>query len=313
MMLNEVLRVLDVLDAPAASGEDVASLIRDVNPNVDVSLETINGVQGSTDFVKVVIPGKNGKTRGGSARTLGVIGRLGGIGARPEVVGMVSDGDGAASALSAALKLADMHAKGDLLDGDVIVATHVCPNAPTIPHEPVTFMGSPVDMETMNRHEVDEAMDAVLSIDTTRGNRVVSHKGIAITPSIREGWILHVSQSLLSIMERVTGVPPVVLAVAAGDITPYGNDVYHINSLLQPATATSAPVVGLAITSATLVAGSATGASHEGDIALAATFAVEAAKDFGRGRAEFHNEDEFERLVKLYGDMRHLKTLGSAS
>lgn len=313
MILKEVLRVLDVLDSPAASGEDVASLIRDVNPSIDVSLETINGTQGSTDFVKVVIPGKNGKGQGGSARTLGVIGRLGGIGARPEVIGMVSDGDGAASALSAAVKLADMHAKGDVLDGDVIVATHVCPNAPTIPHEPVTFMGSPVDMETMNRHEVDEAMDAVLSIDTTRGNRVVNHKGIAITPSIREGWILHVSQSLLSIMERVTGVPPVVLAVAAGDITPYGNDVYHINSLLQPATATSAPVVGLAITSATLVAGSATGASHEGDIALAATFAVEAAKDFGRGRAEFHDEDEFNRLVELYGDMRQLKTLGRTS
>ncbi len=313
MILNEVLRILDVLDSPGASGEGVASLLRDVNPDIDTHLEAIKGDQGSTDFVKVVIPGRKGKSRGGSARTLGVIGRLGGIGARPEVVGMVSDGDGAASALSAALKLADMHAKGDVLDGDVIVATHVCPNAPTIPHEPVTFMGSPVDMETMNRHEVDADMDAVLSIDTTRGNRVVNHKGIAITPSIREGWILHVSQSLLSIMERVTGLPPVVLAVAAGDITPYGNEVYHINSLLQPATATSAPVVGLAITSATLVAGSATGASHEGDIALAATFAVEAAKDFGRGRAEFHDEAEFKRLVELYGDMRHLKTLGRSS
>lgn len=313
MVLQQVLQIVDLLDSPNASGAEVASAIRSVNPEIAVQLETIEGAEGSTDFLKVVIPGNNGRVSGGSARTLGVIGRLGGVGARPVVAGMVSDGDGAAAALSAALKLADMHSKGDLLDGDVIVATHVCPDAPTIPHEPVTFMGSPVDMETMNRHEVDEAMDAVLSIDTTRGNRVLNHKGIAITPTIREGWILHVSQGLLSVMERVTGRAPVVLPVATGDITPYGNDVYHINSLLQPATATNAPVVGLAITSETLVAGSATGASHESDIALAATFAIEAAKDYGRGRVEFQDEQEFNRLVELYGNMRRLQSTGGTA
>jgi hypothetical protein len=41
-----------------------------------------------------------------------------------------------------ALKLADMKEQGD-----VIVVTHTCPNAPTTPHEPVPFMGSPVDMK----------------------------------------------------------------------------------------------------------------------------------------------------------------------
>ncbi|MGO0916215.1 DUF1177 family protein, partial [Clostridioides difficile] len=41
------------------------------------------------------IPGKNGKLKGGDAPTLGILGRLGGIGARPEVIGFVSDGDGA--------------------------------------------------------------------------------------------------------------------------------------------------------------------------------------------------------------------------
>lgn len=59
---------------------------------------------------------------------------------------MVSDGDGSAVALSVALKLADMRIKGDYLDGDVVVVTHIYPDAPTESHDPVSFMGSQVDM-----------------------------------------------------------------------------------------------------------------------------------------------------------------------
>lgn len=38
-------------------------------------------------------------------------------------------------------------------------------------------MGSPVDMATVNREEVDGELDAILSIDTTKGNRVINHRG----------------------------------------------------------------------------------------------------------------------------------------
>jgi hypothetical protein len=96
------------------------------------------------------------------------------------------------------------------------------------------------------------------------------------------------------------------------DITPYGNAVYHLNSILQPATATSAPVVGVAITAEVAVPGSGTGASHETDIELAARFAVEVAKGFGEGRVRFHDAEEFARLVGRYGEMRHLQTAGGA-
>ena len=92
------------------------------------------------------VSGARGKTAGGDAPTLGIIGRLGGVGARPAAIGLVSDADGAVAALAAAIKLRVMHAAGDRLPGDVIVATHICPNAPTQPHEPVPFLGSPVDM-----------------------------------------------------------------------------------------------------------------------------------------------------------------------
>ena len=54
-------------------------------------------------------------------------------------------------ALSLAAKLLDMQNKGDILEGDIIVSTHVCPDAPTRPHKPVAFMDSPVEMARSTR------------------------------------------------------------------------------------------------------------------------------------------------------------------
>lgn len=74
----------------------------------------------STDFVKVVIPGSNGRLKAAMPPSLGIIGRLGGgIGARPERIGFVSDGDGALTALAAAAKILDMNSKKDFPSGDV--------------------------------------------------------------------------------------------------------------------------------------------------------------------------------------------------
>ncbi len=84
------------------------------------------------------------------------------------MIGFVSDGDGALAALTAGLKVAEMKKNGDVLEGDTIICTHICPHAPTAPHDPVPFMGSPIDMVAMNKYEVDPRMDAILTIDTTR-------------------------------------------------------------------------------------------------------------------------------------------------
>jgi hypothetical protein len=203
-----------------------------------------------------------------------------------------------------------MATKGDILDGDVIISTHICPDAPIQPHQPVPFMGSPVDMQTMNRMEVDPQMDAILTIDTTKGNRILNKRGIAITPTIKDGYILNVQDTLIDILEIVTGEYAAVLPITSQDITPYGNGLYHINSLVQPCTATSSPVVGVAITTQTIVPGCATGASHEIDIELAARFSIEVAKAYGKGKCKFYDENQWEILTRLYGTMSHLKTLG---
>lgn len=312
MALRQVVEVAELLDRADASGESVASLLKRRGIQ-QVRVTRVKGPRGATEFVRILVPGRRGKSAGGSARTLGIIGRLGGLGARPTMIGLVSDGDGAVAALAAALKLADMQTGGDVLPGDVIVATHVCPDAPTKPHKPVPFMGSPVDTAVMNRLEVEGAMDAILSIDTTKGNRIVNHRGIAISPTAKAGWVLRVSDDLLDILQVVTGRLPVVLPITTQDITPYGNDLYHINSIMQPTTATDAPVVGVAITAETPVPGCATGASHEVDIELAVRFSVEVAKRFGQGKCGFYDESEFSRILRLYGPLTHLQTVGKGA
>ncbi|MFK4299921.1 MULTISPECIES: DUF1177 domain-containing protein [unclassified Paenibacillus] len=311
MALQQTLTVFEALDSAYVNGERVKQLFAGYE-DIVVTVKQVKGAKGSTDFIQVLIPGTEGKSSGGTAPTFGIVGRLGGIGARPSRIGLVSDADGAIAAVAAGLKLADMQIKGDKLKGDVIVTTHICPDAPTRPHEPVDFMDSPVDILEMNRHEIVPEMEAILSIDTTKGNRVINHKGIAISPTVKEGYILRVSEDLLRLMEQTTGQLPVTFPVTTQDITPYGNDLYHINSILQPAVATDAPVVGVAITAQAAVPGCGTGASHEIDIAAAVRFSIETAKEFTNGTCAFYNPQEFVKITELYGSMKIFQTAGSA-
>jgi hypothetical protein len=165
-------------------------------------------------------------------------------------------------------------------------------------------------MATMNRYEVDPQMDAILSVDTTRGNWVINRRGFAITPTVKEGYILKVSADLLRIMSFVTGQLPAVLPITTQDITPYGTGIDHINSIMQPATASGAPVVGVALTAETAVPGCASGASQVVDVEVAVRFCLEVAKAFGQYRCAFYDAQEFEQLVALYGKMVHLQGMG---
>jgi hypothetical protein len=310
MTLKQVLDVYEILDDIHVNGEVVTEYAKSKGI-LDATYTRVDEGKGPTDFIRLVIPGRNGKLNGGKAPTLGIIGQLGGIGARPERIGFVSDGDGALSAVATAIKLIDMVGKGDQIDGDVIVSTHICPTAPTMPHDPVPFMGSPVDMATNVKLTVDPDMDAILSVDTTKGNRILNKRGFALTPTVKAGYILHISEDLLQIQQTSTGELPCVLALTTQDITPYGNGLYHMNSILQPCCGTDAPVVGVAITTESSVPGCATGATHEVDVAEVVQFCVEAAKEFTAGKCSFYDKDEFEMIQKLYGSMKVLQTRGN--
>ncbi|MCR4401551.1 MAG: DUF1177 domain-containing protein [Firmicutes bacterium] len=304
MSLKHVLEAIELLDG-WVTGNDVREALE--RHGLSPEIATVQGERGRTDFVNVTVAGKAGKSVGGSAPTVGIIGRLGGVGARPARIGLVSDGDGAVAALAIAFKIGDMRRRGDVLPGDVMIATHVCPDAPVTPHEPVPFMGSPVDMETLNRMEVDPLMDAILSVDTTRGNRTLNRRGIAITPVVKEGYILPISDGILDVFQNVTGELPVVLPLTTYDITPYDNGLPHVNSIVQPSTAVSSPVMGVAIVSCAAVPGCATGATQAFDIDAAVRFCIEVAKVVTAGDGHLFDQEAYERAVRLYGRLSVLQ------
>lgn len=310
MSLKILINTYELLDDIHVDGQAAASFLQSYGAN-NVSTNHVLGENGKeTDFVKCIIVGSHGKIKGGSAPTLGIIGRLGGIGARPERLGFTSDGDGALCAIAIAAKLSSMSQRGDQLPGDVIITTHICPTAPTRPHEPVPFMRSPISSAQSNQYEIDPQMDAVLSIDTTKGNRIFNERGFAISPTVKEGWILRTSESLLSIMQTTTGELPKVFALTQQDITPYGNGLYHLNSIMQPSVATDKPCVGIAVTTHTQVAGCATGATHLTDLDEIVRFCIEVAKEFTTGNCSFYDDNEFKCMVDKYGSLSHFQSMG---
>jgi hypothetical protein len=314
MALKQVLEILDMLECAVIKREMIENYFLEKGlDKQNLELHSVKGEKGETTFIKLQIHGTDGTTEEGKAPTLGIIGRLGGIGARPNRIGLVSDADGAITALACASYMLDLRRKGDQLKGDVIISTHLSPSSPIIPHDPVPFMDSPVTIETMNKYEVDERMGGILSVDATKGNRVINRRGFAISPTVKNGYILRVSEDLLDIMQAVTGKLPEVFAITQQDITPYGNDLFHLNSIMQPATATKAPVVGIAITSEVAVPGCATGANQFIDIEMAVRFVVEVAKAWGKGECSLYDEQEFQRILSLYGSLERFKTLGKGN
>lgn len=309
--IKHVIEIVDLLDDPKINGEKVREFFYDKDfTDLEIYVETIEGDKGSTDFITIKLPGASGKILGGESRTLGVIGRLGGVGARPTYIGLVSDADGAIVSLASAYKIAEMRKRGDILPGDVIITTHICPNAPTRVYKPAPMMDSPVDIFTLLKKEVEEEMDAVLSVDATKANWIIKHTGFAITPTVKEGWILRVSPDLIDIYVRVSGETPVIVPITMQDVIPYTTPVYHLNSMMQPWIYTTAPVVGVAITTRMALPGSGTGITNFISLEQATRFIVEVAKDFTSGRAEFYDREEWETILKIHGPIRSIMGKG---
>lgn len=304
-MLIHVHDAYRLLDDPAVTGDSLKKELASRGV-CDFKITTVVTDKTKIDFIRILFPGAEGKTKGGCCPTTAIIGQLGGIAAYPDIIGLLSDADGAIIALACALRLQDLIGKGYTLPGDVCITTHICTSASTVEREPVMLVELPISIQEMNRHMVVPDANAVISVDATKGNNILNKKGIAITPTVKEGYILRVSDALLQTLGIVTGKPPVVLPITTQDITPYGNGVYHINTIMQPAAATDAPVVGLAVTSGVAVPGCATGANDPVDLEMATRFCLEVAKRFGEGRCPFYSKEEFEHITSLYGSMKHL-------
>lgn len=320
MALSQVLTAYDLLDSAIVTGTDAVALFDPYQTLGVVATSTAvaddqPGTQPSwtTYFVKVLIPGLTGKTLGGASPTLGINGRSGCTGARPQQIGMVSDADGPISGLAAALKLADMKAKGDDLPGDVIVTFHISPQGHIDNSKTPPMMALPVSNATMNQYEVDADMDAILSVDASKANYLSKQRGFALSPTAKSGYVLKVSADLIDIMESTTGRHAFTFPLAIQDITPYDNGISHFNSIMQPSVATAAPVVGVAITAESPVSGAALNANHEADLAEAVQFCIATAKAFTSRTCQFYDANEYDALVQRYGSLSVFQTEGNVA
>ncbi len=300
-MLREIIEAVEFLEDPRHDGAAAVEwLARRHVPGART--QRIEGPLGFTDVVLA-------ECGGGDGPCLGILGVLGGTGMRPARPGLVSDADGAVVALAVAAALGRQREAGDVLPGRVMVATHICPRALVREQKPAPMMSNPANRVEVLAAMLDPAMRAVLSVDASKANRVANRNGFAITPPVVGGWILRVSDDLLDIQQAVTGEAGFVLPITMQDITPYGSGIRHINSIMQPATQTGAPVVGVALTAAATVAGSATGASQPFVLEQAGRFCVEVARGFTAGRCAFFDAAERDVLVARYGAMEHLLRL----
>ena len=110
MLIRQVLDLFDLLDSPKASGKLIREYFLALGAE-DVRVTVLGSGDKTTDCICIFVRGENGKASGGKAPTLAILGRLGGVGARPERIGFVSDGDGCLAALAAGAKLVDMMTK----------------------------------------------------------------------------------------------------------------------------------------------------------------------------------------------------------
>jgi len=297
-MAMSILRVIDILDSPKVSERDIEKLVERCG-SVSVNFESIRSDKGETLFVKIVLDF-------GGGRGIGIIGRLGGVGARPHLLGMVSDADGAIVALAVAEKLAKMCERGEQLSGKFVISTHISTHSPIKPEKPVPMMDSPVALDELLKREVDESVSAHISIDATKGNKVIKIKGFAITPVVVRGWILRPTDEILEIYSWISGRSPVLVPITMQDIVPFSTPVKHINSILQPWIYTDTPVLGVAITSESVIPGSATGVTDLSALEPASRFVLEIAKRYAMKTLELYYEDEYNVLLKYHGDLKDI-------
>lgn len=304
--LKYILESMEFMDNAELSPEQIEKKLGELG--VEYVVEHLEGEKGETTLLKACIPGTEIAEENVKTRTLGIIGTLAGVGVRPKRPGLVSDADGAIIALACIMKLKEMQRRGDSLPSDVILATHIAPSTSVRPRDPVNFVEFPADLYKILDFCVDDRMDAILSVDSTKGNRITNWSNVVITPPVKEGWILKIPDEVLDIYERVCGRSPCIVPVTTQDLTPYGNNIHHLNIIVQPWLQTDAPVLGVGTTAQIPVAGTVTGANYPFELTQATRFCIEIAKYYTTNECDLYDQEEFQRLKHIYGDIgEHLK------
>lgn len=213
---------------------------------------------------------------------------------------MVSDADGAIVSLTTLLELLNLREKGIELKVDVSFVTNLSMIAKLIPHAPFKFMVPSVGLDDALKVEVDPQATTVLSIDSTKGNRLAKYDDFALTHVIKDGYILKLSDEVIDIYNKVTEHEIYMIPLTSGDLTPLDFNVYHISTLISPWLYTSAPVIGLATVSPRAIPGYETGVMNLNMLEHASRFCLEFLKYMEKG-GRVYGEDELQELERRVG------------
>ncbi|AGJ62347.1 DUF1177 domain-containing protein [Saccharolobus islandicus] len=284
MMLKSLIDAIEILES-----KDPLNLLRSKLKGVEYEEKKI----GEVTFVKVYY-GSRGRER------VEILGRLGAIQMQNTSKGLVSDADGAIVTLAVLLELLNLKEKGITLDVDVSFVTNISLNAKLIPHQPFNFMVPLIGLDEALKEEVDPKAGLILSIDSTKGNRLAKFDDFALTHVIKDGYILKLKDEVIDIYNRVTGHEVNLVSLTTGDLTPLDFNVYHISTLISPWLYTDSPVIGIATVSKQMIPGYVTGVQDIEMLEHASRFCLEMLK-YVEGGGKVYDENELKELKEKLG------------
>lgn len=171
MMLKTLMEVMDLIE----SRDPVDKIRSKIEGRIKYEEKAVQDVT----FIKALYDG--------GGENVEILGRLGAIQMSGVSKGLVSDADGAIVTLTTLLELLNLRDKGIELKVNASFVTNLSMKASLIPHSPFKFMVPPVGLDDALKIEVDPKASIILSIDSTKGNRLVKFDDFALTHVIKDG------------------------------------------------------------------------------------------------------------------------------
>lgn len=303
-MLKQGIEVFDLLTSAKVNSTRIVEYISSFGP-CKAQVEGSCGPNGSYKTLKVTIAGTDGAISGGKSPTLGFVGQVGDQASSQSKNERIPDYIGTSIVLLTAAKILQMITSGNALRGDVILSAQIGSNTSTsVSSENTTFQ-----KEVPTHTEVSLVMDAVISIGSYRGAKIGYNKSIAISPTVKEGYILEISDDLWALAKKTNDVSPISLPLSQQDIIPCEKGLPQAHTILQPSRATSAPVVGIGIQNE-MASRHGLNTSLFERIESTGRFLVTVATAFTNNNCSLYDEHEFTILRTSYGDMSHFQHIG---
>lgn len=302
MRTPEIIELADLLSQNDFGSNELVDYLKSVGP-ADAEIQLVHTVDSSIEILKVIIKGTEGAFSGGTRPTLGIVSQLSNCKSTIEGIGCIDMNAGVFSVLVAAYELLHItKTEGGIL-GDVMFAVFIGSDVTPKLRALISFLSD-------NSFGISQHMDAVLSVGTSKFFERENDGSIAVSPTVKEGYILKISDDILDVFSRQSNQAIEALTITQQDIIPTEKGMTQRTNLLQPSTKTSAPVVGISIGSSAALSNEDGRVVSLKDIGRIATGCLDIARSYGANECVFYDEEEFTELRVSYGNMSHFQGIG---